>query len=258
MSIGRRIGNIAGEVYEKMLIDEIKQYPIPEHIGIITDGNRRYARSVGLSDNEGHLKGKEKLEEVLEWCMEVGVKIVTVYGFSTENFKRDNSEVDFLFHLIDEAFRDLMKDERIKKNGIKVKVIGETRKLPNFLKETIREVEQSTKGYKNFKFNLAIGYGGREEIINAIKRLVRDVQSGKENVDYIDEKKFRKYLYDGSIPDPDLILRTSGEERISNFLLWQSAYSELYFSDVNWPELKKIDFLRAISSYQSRKRRFGA
>ena len=126
------------------------------------------------------------------------------------------------------------------------------------MKETIREVEQSTKGYKNFKFNLAIGYGGREEIINAIKRLVRDVQSGKENVDDIDEKKFRKYLYDGSIPDPDLILRTSGEERISNFLLWQSAYSELYFSDVNWPELKKIDFLRAISSYQSRKRRFGA
>lgn len=258
MSIGRRIGNLAGEVYEKVLIEEIKQYPIPKHIGIITDGNRRYARSVGLSDNQGHLRGKEKLEEVLEWCMEIGVKIVTVYGFSTENFKRDNSEVDFLFHLIDEAFKDLMKDERIRKNGIKVKVIGEITRLPDYLKETIREVEKTTRGFKNFKFNLAIGYGGREEIINAIKRLVRDVQSGKEDLDAIDEKKFRKYLYDGSIPDPDLILRTSGEERISNFLLWQSAYSELYFSDVNWPELKKVDFLRAISSYQSRKRGFGA
>lgn len=258
MSIGRKISDLAGEVYEKMLIEEIKQYPIPEHIGIITDGNRRYARSVGLSDNQGHLRGKEKLEEVLEWCMEVGVKIVTVYGFSTENFKRDSSEVDFLFHLIDEAFRDLMKDERVTKNGIKVKVIGEKTRLPDFLKETIREVEASTDSFKNFSFNLAIGYGGREEIINAIKRLFKDVQAGKVDVDAIDEKKFRKYLYDGSIPDPDLILRTSGEERISNFLLWQSAYSELYFSEVNWPEFRKVDFLRAISSYQSRKRRFGA
>ncbi|WP_393971809.1 polyprenyl diphosphate synthase [Oxyplasma meridianum] len=258
MSIGKKIGDIAGEVYEKMLIDDIKRYQVPHHVGIITDGNRRYARSLGLSDNEGHVKGKEKLEEVLEWCMEVGVKIVTVYGFSTENFKRNNSEVDFLFHLINEALRDLMKDERIKKNGIRVKVIGETGKLPGYLKETIREVEQLTEGFKNFKFNLAIGYGGREEIINAIKSLVRDVQSGMEDLDSIDEKKFREYLYDGSIPDPDLILRTSGEERISNFLLWQSAYSELYFSDVNWPELKKVDFLRAISAYQSRKRRFGA
>ncbi|WP_188681237.1 polyprenyl diphosphate synthase [Thermogymnomonas acidicola] len=257
MGIAERIGSITSEIYEKILLEDVRKNPVPRHIGIITDGNRRYARSVGISENEGHLRGKEKLEEVLEWCMEVGVRIVTVYGFSTENFARSPDEVEFLFSLINRAFIDLMKDERVHRNKIRVKVIGEIRRLPEYLQETIRKVEEATNGYDEFRFNLAIGYGGREEIINAIRKIARKVREGELEPDEINEEMFRQYLYDGSIPDPDLILRTSGEERISNFLLWQSAYSELYFSDVYWPEFKKTDFLRAILSYQARKRRFG-
>lgn len=257
MGIANRLGNLTSEVYERMLLDEVRQGAVPNHIGIITDGNRRYARSLGMSDNEGHVRGKQKLEEVLEWCMEAGVKVVTVYGFSTENFQRDKKEVDFLFHLINDAFLDLLEDPRIYKNRIRVKVIGEISRLPDFLKKTIEVVESTTQGFNDFKFNLAIGYGGREEIISAMKRMYKEIQEGKFSIEDVTEEKFREYLYDKSLPDPDLILRTSGEERISNFLLWQSAYSELYFSDVNWPELKKSDFLKAILSYQKRKRRFG-
>lgn len=257
MGLTERIGNITTEVYERILMDDIRKNPVPCHIGIITDGNRRYARQIGISENEGHVRGKEKLEEVLEWCMDVGVKVVTVYGFSTENFKRNKSEVDFLFSLINEAFLDLLKDERISRNKINVKVIGDISKLPDYLRATIRKVEQETDGYHDFRFNLAIGYGGREEIISAVRKLGKEIEDGTLSPEEITEEKFRNYLYDGSIPDPDLILRTSGEERVSNFLLWQSAYSELYFSDVNWPDFKKIDFLRAILAYQGRKRRYG-
>ncbi len=257
MGIADHIGNLTSEVYEKVLLDEVKGGTVPNHIGIITDGNRRYARSVGLSENEGHVRGKQKLEEVLEWCMEVGVKIVTVYGFSTENFQRERKEVDFLFHLINDALLDLLDDQRIYKNRIRVRVIGEKSRLPEFLTDTISLVEKTTNGFDDFKFNLAIGYGGREEIISAIKRMYGEIQAGKFGIDEVTEEKFRQYLYDRELPDPDLIFRTSGEERISNFLLWQSAYSELYFSDVNWPELKKVDFLKAILSYQKRKRRYG-
>ena len=238
-------------------MEEIKKNNVPLHLGIITDGNRRYAREVGLSTNEGHVRGKDKLEEVLDWAMEVGIKIVTVYGFSTENFKRDTEEVRFLFNLINDSLRGLLTDDRIYKNEIRVRIIGDFKGLPQYLIQTINDVEKSTARFSKFKFNLAIGYGGRQEIINAVRNIASDVVAGNIKIDDINEKLFRNYLYDNTLTDPDLILRTSGEERISNFLLWQSAYSELYFSDVNWPDLKKIDFLRAIYSYQSRKRRYG-
>ncbi|MEM3676120.1 MAG: polyprenyl diphosphate synthase, partial [Thermoplasmataceae archaeon] len=171
MRLADRIGSLTSEVYEKVLLEEIKKNPVPNHIAIITDGNRRYARSLGLPDSEGHVRGKEKLEEVLQWCMDIGVKVVTVYGFSTENFRRDQKEVDFLFHLINDAFLDLLNDKRVYENKIRIKVIGETQKLPKFLQDTIDLVEKTTNGFRNFRFNLAIGYGGREEIINAIKRI---------------------------------------------------------------------------------------
>lgn len=257
MGLTEKIGHLTTEVYEKVLLEDIKQGIVPRHIGIITDGNRRYAREVGISENEGHVRGKEKLEEVLEWCREIGVRIVTVYGFSTENFGRGSKEVEFLFRLIDDALNDLLRDERISKNRISVKVIGNREKLPKYLNETIKRVEQETNQYNDFRLNLAIGYGGREEIINAIRELSILVRENKLSPEDITEEKFREFLYDSTVPDPDLILRTSGEERVSNFLLWQSAYSELYFSDVNWPDFKKIDLLRAILSFQSRKRRFG-
>ncbi len=258
MSFSKKIGDLTEEIMEKVLMDQVKKDGgIPNHIGIITDGNRRFARENGMDPNTGHVRGKEKLEEVLEWSMEIGTKIVTVYGFSTENFKRNKDEVDFLLHLIDTSLRNLMTDERVIKNKIRVKVIGKIDILPDFLCKTIDEVERETSGYDEFRLNIAVGYGGREEIIDAIKKISMDLKDGKITEDDINEENFRKYLYDGSIPDPDLILRTSGEERISNFLLWQGAYSELYFSDVYWPELRKIDFLRAVRSYQTRQRRFG-
>ncbi|WP_337860730.1 polyprenyl diphosphate synthase [Ferroplasma sp.] len=257
MSIAHKIGDIASGVYEQALMEEVKKDKVPHHLGIITDGNRRYARQVGLSPNEGHVKGKDKLEEVLNWSMEIGIKIVTVYGFSTENFKRDTQEVKFLFNLINDALLGLLKDNRVYKNEIKVRVIGDFKGLPEYLIQTIKEVEKTTENFKKFKFNLAIGYGGRQEIIDAVKHIATDVLSQNIKIEDINETLFRNYLYDNTLTDPDLILRTSGEERISNFLLWQSAYSELYFSDVNWPDFKKLDFLRAIYSYQSRKRRYG-
>ncbi|MCW6168232.1 MAG: polyprenyl diphosphate synthase [Thermoplasmatales archaeon] len=257
MGIVQGIGDLTAQMYERVLMEQIKSDKVPHHIGIITDGNRRYAKNNNISDEEGHVQGKKKLEEVLEWCMEIGVHTVTVYGFSTENFNRNPDEVDFLLRLINGALLDLMKDQRVFKNRIRVKVIGDPNRLPDYLRKTIDEVERTTEDFEKFRLNIAVGYGGREEIISAIKSIVKDVEDKKIQVDDINEGIFRKYLYDKTSPDPDLILRTSGEERISNFLLWQSAYSELYFSEVNWPELRKVDFLKAIASYQQRKRRFG-
>ncbi len=258
MSLSRKIGDLTEEIYEKVLLEQIKKDGnIPYHVGIITDGNRRYASSHGMDSNLGHVKGKEKLEEVLEWCMEIGTKVVTVYAFSTENFKRDNDEVRFLFTLISNSLLNLISDERVLKNKIRVKIIGSIDTLPKFLQDSIRKVEDATKDYDGYKLNIAVAYGGREEIIEAIRKIAEEYKSGKIEMNDISEDNFRKYLYDGTIPDPDLILRTSGEERVSNFLLWQGAYSELYFSDVFWPELRKLDFLRAVRSYQTRKRRFG-
>lgn len=257
MTISDKLGRLASDVYEKVLLEEILKNPIPTHLGIITDGNRRYAKEKGITSDEGHVQGKDKLEEVLQWCMDLGIKIVTVYAFSTENLNRSSEEVDFLFNLINQSLLKLMKDERVIKNGIKVKVIGQPKYLPEYLRKTIKKAEQSTSAYHNFRLNLAVGYGGREEIIEALKGVVRDVVSKKIKISDITEKTFRNYLYDSSVPDPDLILRTSGEERVSNFLLWQSAYSELYFTDVFWPDLRRIDFLRAIRTFQMRSRRYG-
>ncbi len=258
MTLSGKLGDFASEVYEKVMMEEIRKSSPPRHLGIITDGNRRYARSLGLESNKGHVLGKNKLEEVLDWSREIGIKIVTVYGFSTENFKRDKNEVSFLMELIEDALKGLMTDDRIFRNEIRVKVIGDMSSLPKSLVESARRIEEKTEKFDKFRLNLAVGYGGRAEIIEAVKKIVSEALEGKINVDDITEEKFRSYLYDSTMPDPDLILRTSGEERVSNFLLWQSAYSELYFSDVNWPELKKIDFLRAILSYQVRKRRYGS
>ncbi len=258
MGITGRLGDIASEVYEKVLLDEVKLYPPPHHLAIITDGNRRFAISHSMPRDQGHVRGKEKLEEVLEWCREIGIKVVTVYGFSTENFTRDPDEIKFLFELITDSLNELAVDARVRENSIRIKVLGDTEKLPEKLRAAISNAEKKTGNNRGFRLNLAIGYGGRAEIVDAVKKIAARVKDGSMDLSGITEETFREYLYDGTIPDPDLVLRTSGEERVSNFLLWQAAYSELYFSDVNWPDLKKVDFLRAIRSYQNRKRRFGS
>ncbi len=231
--------------------------PIPKHIAIIMDGNRRFAKELGIEPTEGHLKGKDKLEEVTDWCLEVGVKILTVFAFSTENLKRKTQEIDRLMNLFAENFRRAGDDERAHKYGIRVKAIGQRNLLPKEVQDAIAYAEEKTKDYNNYFFNIAVAYGSREEILQAIRNIADDVSNGKLDSKNINEKVFSTYLYTADLPDPDLVLRTSGEERVSNFLLWQLAYSELYFADIYWPGFRKVDFLRAIRSYQNRQRRFG-
>jgi tritrans,polycis-undecaprenyl-diphosphate synthase [geranylgeranyl-diphosphate specific] len=230
---------------------------LPRHVAIIMDGNRRYAQEFGLLVAEGHEKGREKLEQILEWCMEIGVRILTVYAFSTENVSRERQEVEDLMRMFVMNFKRLADDERVHKHKIRVKVLGQKDLLPEDLREAIRHAEDRTKDYDQYFFNIAVGYGGREEIIQAIRKIAHKVGKGELSADEITERTFTEFLYTKDMPDPDLVLRTSGEERISNFLLWQLAYSELYFSDVYWPGFRKIDFMRAVRSYQMRRRRFG-
>ncbi|MEM0128133.1 MAG: polyprenyl diphosphate synthase [Thermoplasmatales archaeon] len=245
------------ERYEENLLLDIKKNPLPKHIAVIMDGNRRFARLLHKSADEGHELGKEKLENFLDWCFDIGIKIVTVYAFSTENFKRDSSEIHYLMNLYAESFEDIIKDPRVIKNKIRVRLIGKTELLPENVREAARKAEEFTRNYDKFLLNVAIAYGGREEILDAIRNISRDVKRGKLEPEKIDERTIEKYLYTGEIDDPDLIIRTSGEERISNFLLWQSAYSELYFTDVYWPEITKLDLLKAIRDFQRRVRRYG-
>ena len=221
------------------------------------DGNRRFARELGLEPAQGHLRGKDKLEEMMDWCLEVGVTILTVFAFSTENLKRQSEEVDRLMDLFAENFRKAGDDKRAHKYGIRVKAIGQISLLPQHVQDAIAYAEERTKNYENYLYNIAVAYGSREEILSAIRSIAEDVKNGKIESKDIDGKVFSSYLYTADLPDPDLVLRTSGEERVSNFLLWQLAYSELYFADIYWPGFRKVDFLRAVRSYQKRQRRYG-
>ncbi len=230
---------------------------MPHHIAVIMDGNRRFAKEFGLTTAEGHMKGKDKLEEVLDWCMELDIKVLTVYAFSTENLHREPDEVESLMQMFEENFYRLGDDERVHKYGIKVSALGQRDLLPERVLKAIDYAEGKTRDYSNYYYNIALAYGSRQEIIQAIKQIAQKVKEGALEVEDIDERTFSNFLYTADFPDPDLILRTSGEERISNFLLWQLAYAELYFTDVYWPGFRKIDFLRAVRSFQFRQRRFG-
>jgi tritrans,polycis-undecaprenyl-diphosphate synthase [geranylgeranyl-diphosphate specific] len=189
--------------------------------------------------------------------MEVGVKILTVYAFSSENLSRKPEEIEELMRLFEESFYRAAEDERVHKHHIRIRALGMIDILPENVRKAIAHAEAKTKDYDSYNLNLAIAYSGREEIIQAIREIAGKVKSGQMEVGQINQKTFSEYLYTKEFPDPDLILRTSGEVRVSNFLLWQLAYSELYFVDVYWPGFRKIDFLRAIRSYQQRSRRFG-
>lgn len=237
--------------------EEVKQYPIPEHIAVIMDGNRRFAQELGLTAEAGHIFGREKIEEVLDWCFDLGVKVLTIYAFSTENFNRNESEVQTLMTLCKQELDKAATDSRIHRNKVRIRILGHLDVLPEDIQQSAKYVMEKTKEYNNYFLNIALAYGGREEIVQAIQRIASDVKQGKINVNDISQSIVSSYMYTNGIPDPDLILRTSGEERISNFLLWQLAYSELYFSDVYWPAFQKRDFLKAIRTYQTRKRRFG-
>ena len=247
------------KLYEKWLWQQVKNGRKPEHIAIILDGNRRWASGLSLNPWVGHHYGAEKTEDLLDWCMDLGVKSITLYAFSTENFTRSSQEVDGILRIVEEKLSELLKAERIHKNKVRVKVIGRSDLLPESLQEMIEQVEEATKNYGKHFLNLALAYGGRAEIVDAARKIAQKVRSGRLESDEIDEDVFERHLYTSHMPqqDPDLIVRTSGEERLSGFLLWQSAYSELCFLDVYWPAFRKIDLLRAIRTYQMRKRRFG-
>jgi tritrans,polycis-undecaprenyl-diphosphate synthase [geranylgeranyl-diphosphate specific] len=242
---------------ERSLSHQIEQHPVPEHVAIIMDGNRRYAQQRGVNPLRGHEIGRDTLEDVVDWCLDVGIKYLTVYAFSTENFRRDTEEVRHLMDLFEENFRDMAEDERVHEHEIHVRAIGELEHLPPRVRDAIDVAEEATEDYDDYYYTIAVAYGGRREIIEAMREIASDVEEGHLDVGDIDESLVSKYLYTSHQPDPDLILRTSGEERISNFLLWQTAYSELYFTDVYWPGFRKVDFLRAIRDYQNRQRRFG-
>jgi len=245
------------EFIDYKLIEEIKRYPLPKHIAIIMDGNRRFAKELGLSWEAGHIFGREKIEEVLDWCFNLDIRILTIYAFSTENFDRSQKEVKTLMQLLKEELDKAKEDSRIHQNKVRIRILGRLESLPKDVQQSALLIMDLTKTYKTYQLNIALAYGGREEIIQAIQRMGSDIKKGKLKVKNITKQTVTSYLYTSGLPDPDLIFRTSGEERISNFLLWQLAYSELYFSDVYWPALKKRDFLLAIRNYQHRKRRFG-
>ncbi len=252
------VGDALRDAQERMLLERVKAEPVPHHLAIIMDGNRRFAGAHGMAVTDGHAAGRDTLEKLLDWCLDVGVRVLTVYALSTENFSRAPDELEGLMNLFDKALRDIAVDERVHRHQIRVRVLGNRKLLPPRVQEAIEIAEKATEKYSAYRYNVALAYGGRDEILEAIRALAQEVREGRLEPSQIDSEMVSRRLYTADLPDPDLIFRTSGEERISNFLLWQSAYSELYFSDVLWPGLTRTDFLRAIQAYQKRRRRLGS
>lgn len=258
-------GRAYGE-YEKLLEDEVLEQSLPEHVAIIMDGNRRYAKKVGLSTEAGYLYGAEITERVIEWCFGIGVKQLTIYAFSIENFCRTDEEKEKLFELMRVEFKKIREDERVHKRGVRVKAIGNVNLLPESVKEAIRKAEHATEQYNNFKLFIAVAYSGRMEIVDSVRIIGNIVKRGLLSVEEIDEETISKHLYISEIENVssasafgaktsvDLIIRTGGEQRLSNFVPWQALGNECaaYFSAPFWPEFRRIDLLRAIRTYQER------
>ena len=249
-------------LYERRLLAAIKEEGVlPKHIGIIMDGNRRFARAVGLDVKSGHDHGAGKAREVLDWCLELGIGHVTLWGFSSENRGRAPEEISHLHRLFAAQARSLLNDQRLHANRVRVRVIGDVSDFPDDAKAALREMEEATSAYDGMSVNVALGYGGREEIVDAVKRLLQSREAAGESLGEVAEElgvdQITEHLYTAGMPDPDFVIRTSGEVRLSGFLLWQTAYSEFYFCDANWPEFRKVDFLRAVRDFQARERRFG-
>ena len=229
---------------------------IPTHVAIIMDGNRRWARKRNIDYRLGHKEGAKTLEKIVRYAKKAGIKYITVYAFSTENWKRTSEEVSALMLLLKTYLDDYGK--RADTENIKVKVLGDITALTPGLQKSIKKCEERTKDNDGIYFSICINYGGRDEIVHAVKNIAQDVKDGKIEIDDINEELMNNYLYTKEIPDPDLIIRTSGELRTSGFLTWQSVYSEYLFLDKYWPDFSKDDLLEAIQTYQNRNRKFGA
>ena len=250
MSIGKIIGETNNDLSKR--IDKQK---LPEHIAIIMDGNGRWATKQGMPRTYGHKRGVSVLKEILKVSKKLGCKILTVYAFSTENWTRPTKEVNFLINLFSEVLKNEI--EEINEESTKIKFIGDLTPFPETLKKIISSSETLTKNNNDFLLNVCVNYGGRQEIVKVAKVIAIKSSSGEINPSEVNEELFNSELLTQGIKDPELLIRTSGEKRISNFLLWQLAYSEIYISDVLWPDFNEFEFLKAIIDYQSRNRRFG-
>nr|WP_285727462.1 isoprenyl transferase [Psychromicrobium sp. YIM S02556] len=243
--------------YERRLARSLRGQKIPEHVAIVVDGNRRWARQFNASTGHGHQAGVEKIHEFLQWCQDLNIKVVTLYMLSTENIKRAKDELDELLGIIATLMDRLDSDPKIS-----VSAMGSPEVLPEYLAERLRKLTQRVPETEKLHVNLAVGYGGRQEIVDAVRGLLREAAEHgtppEVLADSLDVEDISRFLYTTGQPDPDLVIRTSGEQRLSGFMLWQSAYSEMYFCDVLWPAFRRVDFLRALRDYSGRHRRYGS
>ena len=228
---------------------------IPQHVAIILDGNGRWAKSKGMPRNYGHVCGAKNLEKICRDAYDIGIKYLTVYLFSTENWKRSREEVDGLMKLFRSYTKTCIKTAR--ENNMKVRVLGDPTALADDLQESLKELVESSKNNTGLNFNLAINYGSRDEITRGMKKMAQDVADGKLSPDEVTESRIESYLDTAGVPDPDLLIRTSGEQRLSNFLMWQLAYTEFYFTEVPWPDFHEEELRKAIEQYNNRDRRYG-
>ena len=228
---------------------------VPQHVAIILDGNGRWAKSKGMPRNYGHVQGSKNVERICEEAWRLGIKYLTVYAFSTENWNRPQDEVDALMNLLRRYMKTCLTTAA--KNDMKVRVIGDITRLDEDIRSRILELEEATKNNGGLNFQIAINYGSRDELVRGIRRLAQDCVDNKQDPAEITEAVIERYLDTHGIPDPDLLIRTSGEQRLSDFLLWQLAYTEFYFTDVHWPAFTKEELIKAIEQYNKRDRRFG-
>ncbi|MDO9444333.1 MAG: polyprenyl diphosphate synthase [Dehalococcoidia bacterium] len=254
--------NLVYRIYERQLEREVRAGAIPLHIGVLPDGNRRFAKTTGLpSPGDGHRQGADTLERLVQWCDELEIPVLTLWVLSTDNFQRPESELSAIFSLVEDRVDGLAEMQARARRPRRVRAVGRRGLLPPTTLETIERVERATADHTGGELLVALGYDGREEIVDAVRQMIADHVTRGDSLEgvaaglHVDE--IAKYLYAPDVPDPDLIIRTSGELRLSGFMLWQSAYSEYYFCDVFWPGFRRIDFLRAIRSYARRQRRRG-
>ncbi len=228
---------------------------LPRHIAIVMDGNGRWAKKHTIGRIRGHEKGVQAVKTTVRACLEIGIKYLTLFAFSMENWNRPDEEVQALMSLL-EKYLD-KETKQLNKQGIRLEIIGDLDLLNPSLKAKVLQAREETKNNERMILNMALSYGGRDEIVNAVKKIIREIRENKINIENINKGFFSNYLYTAGLPDPDLLIRTSGEYRISNFLLWQMAYTELYFTNILWPDFTKEHLLKAIATYQKRERRFG-
>ncbi len=247
-------------LYQQRLETVVRSQTMPKHIGLILDGNRRFAKALGLDGSAGYEFGVDKAHEVLGWCLDLGIPAATIWVLSTDNFtKRGKDEVQHLMQLFEREARNLAVDPRIHGNRVRVRAIGRHDLFPEDVLASLRDLETATAHYDGMTLNIAVGYGGREEIVDAVKKLLisKADQTPTNIAASLEPEAIGQHLYTADLPDPDFIIRTSGEIRLGGFMLWQSAYSEYYFCEANWPDFRRIDFLRALRAYQARDSRLG-